>query len=229
VAIQFEEMTSNRRSRDEAMADNAEWLLDQLPPNGKVVLWAHNGHVQTTGSSGSRSMGSALRNTFNQEMVVVGFDFARGSFNAYGQTGSTITALTTHTVAEPPQYSYEDYFLSAGLPRFLLELRGRDQRADTPPWLAGPALMRSIGAVYDDSASGSYVYQTYLPRQFDVIIFLENTSASRLLPFNYPPAFDQVASADAPPVDFAVPGAARAVQSGSGRQGVARRDYDPRK
>jgi erythromycin esterase-like protein len=35
-------MTSNRRSRDAAMADNAAWLLDQLGPEGKIVLWAHN-------------------------------------------------------------------------------------------------------------------------------------------------------------------------------------------
>lgn len=45
--MEYEEMASQRSTRDAAMAENAGWLLDQVGPDGKIVLWAHNGHIQT--------------------------------------------------------------------------------------------------------------------------------------------------------------------------------------
>ncbi len=40
----FEHLTAQRDSgtvsRDESMADNVGWLLDQAPPDSKIVLWA---------------------------------------------------------------------------------------------------------------------------------------------------------------------------------------------
>jgi len=89
VAVQFEEMSSYRRSRDLAMADNAKWLLDQLPAGGKIVLWAHNGHVATSSSATlGATMGWSLRQTFGQAMVVMGFSFAQGTFNAVVAAGA---------------------------------------------------------------------------------------------------------------------------------------------
>ena len=40
--------------RDECMAANVGWILDQAPKGSKVVLWAHNGHVaRPAGAMGS--------------------------------------------------------------------------------------------------------------------------------------------------------------------------------
>jgi hypothetical protein len=68
-------------------------------------------------------MGQALRDMYGNQMVVMGFDFAHGSFNAVGvsSTGS-YSSLGPHTVQTPPNYSYEDYFVSASMPRFVLPL-----------------------------------------------------------------------------------------------------------
>jgi erythromycin esterase len=110
-------MSSKRRSRDAAMAENVKWLLDQLPEGSRIVLWAHNGHVATDEYyGGGWSMGRYLRDTYGSDMRVMGFDFARGSFNAVGQSGTTYTSLGPHTTGEPPDWSYEDYFLAAAWP-----------------------------------------------------------------------------------------------------------------
>jgi erythromycin esterase-like protein len=46
-----------------------------------MLVWAHNGHVSTAGAGyGHESMGSALRKTFGDQMVVFGFAFNQGSF-----------------------------------------------------------------------------------------------------------------------------------------------------
>jgi len=186
VAIQYEEMSSNRRSRDLAMADNAKWLLDQLPAGGKIVLWAHNGHVST---SSSATMGGALRQMVGPAMVVMGFSFAQGAFNAVGMTGTTYTSLGQHTVSTPKYDSYEEYFSASRMPRFFLDLRNRATMPDTPSWLPGPRNALSIGAVYADAAPDSYYYLARLPAEYDAVIFLDQTTASVLLPFNYPRSF----------------------------------------
>lgn len=186
VAIQYEEMSSNRRSRDLAMADNAKWLLDQLPAGGKIVLWAHNGHVST---SSSATMGWALREMFGQAMVVMGFSFAQGTFNAVGVSGSTYTALGPHTVSGPKYDSYEEYFSASGMPRFFLDLRNRSTTSGAPSWLSGPRSALSIGAVYADATPDTYYYSARLPAEYDAIIFLDRTTPSVLLPFKYPSSF----------------------------------------
>jgi len=186
VAVQYEEMSSNRRTRDLAMADNAKWLLDQLPAGGKIVLWAHNGHVST---SSRTTMGGALRDMFGRTMVVMGFSFAQGTFNAIGMSGSTYTSLGQHTVGAPKYDSYEEYFSASRMPRFFLDLRNRSTMSDMPSWLPGPRSALSIGAVYSDATPDSYYYQARLPTEYDVVIFLDQTTASVPLPFNYPRSF----------------------------------------
>jgi erythromycin esterase len=186
VAVQYEEMSSNRRSRDLAMADNAKWILDQLPAGGKIVLWAHNGHVST---SSSATMGWALREMFGQAMVVMGFSFAQGTFNAVGMSGSTYTPLGPHTVSGPKYDSYEEYFFASAMPRFFLDLRNRSTMSDTPSWVSGPRNALSIGAVYADATPDAYYYSARLPVEYDVVIYLDRTTASVLLPFSYPRSF----------------------------------------
>jgi len=185
VAIQYEESTSNRRSRDLAMADNAKWLLDQLPDGGRIVLWAHNAHAGTQAGS----MGTALREMLGPAMVTVGFSFAQGTFNAIGMSGSTYTGLGPHTVGAPKYESYEEYFAAAAVPRFFLDLRNRSALPDTPSWLPGPRSARFIGSVYADARPDDYYYQARLPTEFDVVIFLDRTTAAISRPLTYPPTF----------------------------------------
>ena len=81
VVRQCMQMRANEVSRDRSMAENIKWILDNNP-SAKIVLWAHNGHVSTAGSSGYEPMGISLRKMFGAEMVVFGFAFNQGSFQA---------------------------------------------------------------------------------------------------------------------------------------------------
>ena len=44
VVKALQQRGGDMRVRDAAMADNVEWILQQNP-DAKIVLWAHNGHV----------------------------------------------------------------------------------------------------------------------------------------------------------------------------------------
>jgi erythromycin esterase len=187
IAVQDEHMSSRRwvgtepSPRDRYMAENAAWILDQAGPESKIVLWAHNGHVMDA----APAMGGYLREVYGADMVVVGFSFHDGQFNAYplasGVVSGPLGAHTSH-VALPGSYEY--YFQQLDQPRFMLDLRPlRGEIADAATWLRGPLPVRMIGAVYDPRQHDRFYWDLPLHQRFDVWIQFGTTQASQLLPF----------------------------------------------
>lgn len=188
IVQQWEDLQASRipYARDRYMAENALWLLEQGGPDAKIVLWAHNGHVQTRNGR----MGDFLRAELGDDLVVVGFDFYRGHFTAVRRIGETNQGLATHSVDAPPWGTYEHYFRAADIPRFLLDLRGVDYSTPATQWLAGPRPMRSVGAVYDSDHPGQYfVSDTRMPLEYDVMIYFEDTYATQVLTLEFPTGF----------------------------------------
>jgi len=185
VLVQFEEMSSGRQSRDDAMAENALWLLDQLGPDGKLILWAHNEHIATNRDR----MGQRLREALGDDLVSIGFTFARGYFNAVLTSGSHTYGLQELSAELPPDDSYEAYFLSTRMPRLALDLRDRPFASDSSAWLHGPLLHRLIGATYDRNHAEAYFYLTDLTQDFDATIFFVDTTASTILVLPRPETF----------------------------------------
>lgn len=168
VVHQCYQMYAAQAHRDLSMAKNIKWILDQAPPETKIVLWAHNGHVNRIG----RAMGAILDEWYGDQMVVVGFTCAEGRYTAVGDEG-----LDSHDIAPPEPGSVEHCFQHTGLPRFMLDLRNVSKETPTSAWLAKPVRFRSIGAL----AMDNQFYPTDLCKAFDLLIYFEKTTASRLL------------------------------------------------
>jgi erythromycin esterase len=190
VVLQYEDMESVRTpgARDLYMAENTIWLLDQAGPDGKIVLWAHNGHVADNPTYGAAaSMGHHLRSEYGDDMVIVGFDFYQGEFRAVtGLPGGSYGSLQVHSVGVPPRFSYEYYFHSAGFERLMLDLRGVAMGTTATSWLAGPRKMRSIGSVFTPSNPAIYLYDVSLPSRYDLVIYFDDTRAAIGLPYQPP-------------------------------------------
>ncbi|MBI4787150.1 MAG: erythromycin esterase family protein [Chloroflexi bacterium] len=174
---------ANRDLRDAFMAENLTWILDNGGPQAKVILWAHNTHVDAALPM-TKSMGTYLRERFGREYLSMGFAFYRGSFNAmeFDSAKNRYGAVAIQQAALPPANSHESYFHAVGLPRFLLDLREleSEENAETV-WMTGPHPFRSIGAVYDPSRPLDYCYDARLPEEFDLIVYFDETSPSELL------------------------------------------------
>jgi erythromycin esterase len=153
--------------RDESMAANVGWILDHAPKGSKVVLWAHNGHAGRTDGS----MGEHLAKKYGNSMVIVGFGAGKGTYTAIkpgkGLTGDNDLAL-------PPAGSLERVLREAGLDRAMLDLRPAATEPDAK-WLARPHLFRSIGAL----AMEQQFQPRVVPDEFDVLIYLDRTSATK--------------------------------------------------
>lgn len=181
IVVQFLSMMAGERTRDESMADNVEWLLAEAPKGTRIVLWAHNGHVQKTGPF----MGTELAKRFGPDYLSLGFAFGQGRYRAVGAEG-----LGEHDAPRALTGSLESYLASAGLPRFALDLRGLSAgsagsagpagpaSAPARAWLAEPRPFRQMGAMalrcgYKTAAAAA---------DHDLLIYFDDTSPSVMLP-----------------------------------------------
>lgn len=191
--IQVEQLYRERLSnwRDEAMAQNIIWLTEVYAPDSKVVLWAHNAHVQTAPIGMGeddfqfRPMGIHLREHYGDDMVVMGFAFWDGSFRAYEANDNGIYGeLTSLQVLPPVSDSHEFFLQAAGIPNYFLDVRDVDSEV-AAAWLDQDYNLRVIGAVYNtESGAGSYT-PTHLPDAFDVMIFVEESTPTEKLFHDY--------------------------------------------
>ena len=167
VALQCAEMRAGQASRDHSMAVNVKWILDQ-DPKAKIVLWAHNGHV-ASGGFDYETMGAALRKMYGQQMVIFGFAFSEGSFQAIPQAGGR---LMTFTVPPAPAGSLDATLAAAGVPLFALDLR------QAPPWFREPHGTRMIGAVYPEGQPFAFMMDLRAPSAYDAMLFVQKTTAA---------------------------------------------------
>jgi erythromycin esterase len=167
VALQGLQMDTNDVERDRSMADNVKWILDRHP-NAKIVLWAHNLHVAAGGGMMSETMGENLRRMFGKDMVVFGFAFNQGSFQAIQKGGP----LTRFTVPPLPADSLDATLASASIPMFAIDLR------QAPAWFQTPRTSREIGSIYPAGSPGANLIAFVAPAAFDAMLFVESTTAA---------------------------------------------------
>jgi erythromycin esterase-like protein len=173
VVLQCMEMRANTVSRDASMAENIQWILRQST-SAKIVVWAHNGHVMTNSVGASQTMGGSLRTALGRQMVVFGFAFNQGSFQAVEQG----KGLHDFTVPPSPAGSLDATLASVGIPLFALDLRQSPPTGPVADWLSQPHPARSIGAVYSENAAGQFLIPLDARKSFDALLFVEKTTAA---------------------------------------------------
>jgi len=174
VVLQCTQMRANQVSRDRSMAANVKWILDHSP-KAKIVLWAHNGHVATTKFRGYEPMGAALREMYGDKMVVFGFAFNEGSFQAIEQG----KALRDFTVSPSPAGSLDATFAASGIPMFALDLRNRPREGPVSEWLNASHKSRNLGAVFSDESASNYFMDLRPLETYDAMLFVAKTTAAR--------------------------------------------------
>jgi erythromycin esterase-like protein len=170
IVVQCIRMRANPHEnvRDAAMAENVAWLAEQYP-EARIVLWAHNYHV----SRATGAMGWHLAERFGDAYLPVGFATARGRYFAVGEDG-----LGSHDLQTPPEDSFEATFAVTAAPLFALDMRSVRQEDEGSGWLCETRPFRSIGS----KATDEQFFPTPLREYFDLLVFVEETTAARQLP-----------------------------------------------
>jgi len=164
--------------RDQHMMATLAALLDhrtRLSGRARAVVWAHNSHVGDAratrmGDEGEWNLGQLAREAFGGDVCIIGFTTHTGTVTAASNWDEPAELMT---VAPSLPGSYERLFHDAGL-----ECCALDLRRDIGSVLAPRRLERAIGVVYrKDSELRSHYFDASLPRQFDLVVHVDETRA----------------------------------------------------
>jgi erythromycin esterase len=189
LVLQWEGYESVRAGalRDFFMADNVSWLLEQAGPDAKMVVSGHNIHMNYR----EDWQGEFMREEFGDDLVSIGLTFGEGSFNAITRLLSgEFRGLEVQRSGPAPSSSYEYRFAATSLSAFALDLKNADLVVGQSDWLATPFWLRNVGSVYEPEDPAFYFFRDIpITELFDGILYVDTTTESLLLPFNYPSEF----------------------------------------
>jgi erythromycin esterase len=163
--------------RDSAMAENIRWILEHEGPGAKMVVWAWNGHV----SMAPGSMGAHLRNVLGPDMVVFGFAFNQGAFQAIERPMPSTAGLRVFTVKPGSEGSLDATLAAAGLRLAAIDLRKLPKKGPVADWWSHAHETRNVGASYDGLATATWRPQI-VTHLYDALLFIESTTPSQSNP-----------------------------------------------
>lgn len=170
LALQRVEVINGRTSRDQCMAENLRWIVDQSPPGTKIILWAHNAHVARI----KDWLGGYLNDWYGKDMVVIGMVCSQGRYLARDPKDLRIGDLRL-----PPPDSVEHYLGSAGIPRFMIDLRRAATGEPGSDWPKEKLQSRFLGGLI---AENQFIpWPVSFNSLFDTLIYMAETTAAKPL------------------------------------------------
>lgn len=169
--------------RDRSMAENIRWILNHEGPGTKMVIWAHNGHVAT-----NTAMGMNLHRMFGNDMIVFGFAFNQGSFQAteapfsYNQFFLFPSEKGVHpfTILPFPDVTLDAMLAKAGLKVAAVDLHALPKDGPVARWFLEGQLTHNIGSIFLSEIYSYGIAERVVPKIYDALLFVEKTTAARL-------------------------------------------------
>jgi erythromycin esterase-like protein len=163
--------------RDSHMFETLMRVLERRGANAKAVIWAHNSHIGDAGATamgeeGELNIGQLCKAKFGNSAALIGFSTDRGHVMAADEWGAR---PRVKAVVPARADSWERIFRDAGHPRALTNW-GTDKALAAD--LSARRLERAIGVIYrPESERTSHYFEAHLSRQFDAMVWFEETSA----------------------------------------------------
>lgn len=167
-------------TRDYYMAENIEYLMKTEGPGTKMVVWAHNGHIQTSNLGQLPAMGNYLRKFFGEAYYALGFSFNEGGFQSRDMSQKGRGALSEFTLGPAAAGTGDWYFAQPGIANYIVDFRSAPKEGKVAQWLASTLPMRSIGSGFStDWPQRNFTAQTVLKKHYDGMIYIAKTTRAR--------------------------------------------------
>jgi len=93
VQLKYEDQASGSAHRDSLMFENLQWILKELYHDKKVIIWAHNAHIEQNPmfENSFKWLGHYLNEYYNEDYYTLGLFAKAGEY--YRQWGDTTIAF----------------------------------------------------------------------------------------------------------------------------------------
>ena len=164
VDISYGERHRGSEHRDAIMFDNFQWLMNTIFPEKKVIIWAHNGHIeqQKMYEYSFKWMGHFLNDTYREDYYALGLFAQNGT--AYQQWGDTVITLNNTDTT-----MIESIMMESGHRTSFLDVSSVDTANISYTWIN-----QSISAF--ENENGGVV--SFVPKErFDGVVVIRNVKA----------------------------------------------------
>jgi len=162
--------------RSEHMLDTLRILMAHHGPDARGVVWAHNAHAgdasaTSMGRKGRTSLGELARDELDRRAYLLGMVTDRGRVTTASRWDG---AAETRELRPAREDSWEHLLTRMETPRALLPIHHRAPPA-VRERLADSRPQRTVGVVHDPDEHGGEYVQASLSRQFDEVVWFEET------------------------------------------------------
>jgi erythromycin esterase len=178
--------------RDSSMTQNIKWIRENNN-NGKIMLWAHNGHIGKGSFSDDYKsgnwMGTYLDNLYGKKYYNIGFSFSEGGFVSQSPSSTNVFYLmysftksifkdepwlVSNNYAKPHSKSYlTNAFSQLKTPIFYIDFEDISNKKNLKDFINKDYAHYEAGAVYINEKSA--LWSTNLYEYFDAIIYVDKT------------------------------------------------------
>ncbi len=169
--------------RDEAMAENIIWFMEELYPQKRMMVWAHDYHISRGDHPDNQlniynglSMGRYLSNKYGNQYKAFAINTYEGayrgmvSYSNFKQIGCPLYPAPEGTL----DHALHELTLQRGSIGLFLDLAG----ARNEKWFTGPQPLRFANHV---NIEYGYWTRYSIPFQFDGLFFIDRTSPAKTL------------------------------------------------
>lgn len=187
--------------RDRYMADNLDWFMARRPAV-KVMVWAHNGHVETRRDTAGAALGRHLKDRHGPDYVSIGFVLGSGAYRASDARKIPVghaPPSATFTLGRPPARTFNALMAATGYSIFAVDLRSA--RGGIRHLLERTFRLREGYGIVIVTGPGGDPLNTVkrvMPETHDILIFIDPTTAARRIA-SFVPAALHTSSRTGPP------------------------------
>jgi len=167
-------------TREEAMADTLEWLVEH-ETDGRTVVWGHNDHLKRgelrPHGNGGPALGKLLDQRFGAEYYPLGSEFGSGRVRIIAE-GERGLDYDTHEVDSLGERSLPTVFGQVGEEPFLLNVERSAEKPIVAEWFTEGPRRRSVPSSVDGHATA---VDADLPEEFDALLFVPESSPTELV------------------------------------------------
>lgn len=180
AGFDIDQTKNDVQNRDELMAENIKKYVANNP-GAKALVWAHNSHLQVTGSDfNEKPMGSFLRKCFGNEFIAIGLLFGVGTVSATRlkadvPPGKDRTLSTIHVDSIPSGLTESTLHELGTNPFFLTKNQTREINPDNLK------AVRSIGWGLIPGMVNKVIERTDVKAAFDGLVYFPTARHSRPL------------------------------------------------
>ena len=162
---------SRTEIRDKGMADNFDYLVNNIDPDKKIMLWAHNFHIRHNNSSVPyynelKTMGTYISENYRDDLYTIGLYMYRGK--------AAMNNRDIYSIEPALPGSLESIFYQARKKYCFVDM-ANEQRHDGNSWMFESIYSKSWGTID---------LQMILKDQYDGILFIDTVNPPQYT-YNY--------------------------------------------